>query len=113
MVRGGRKRVGVWAHRLLEDTGPGAASSSGRPASRCSGKRKGTTPPLSPRSTFWPDPVLPLDEAFARGLTVGRLVVSEVSKNLIHVFFLMEGAKKAAPPSNRDRWNAWASSAPA
>jgi 3-hydroxyacyl-CoA dehydrogenase / enoyl-CoA hydratase / 3-hydroxybutyryl-CoA epimerase len=40
----------------------------------------------------------PLTRALAiEAAAVGRLVVTDVSKNLIHVFRLMEGAKKAAP----------------
>jgi 3-hydroxyacyl-CoA dehydrogenase / enoyl-CoA hydratase / 3-hydroxybutyryl-CoA epimerase len=40
----------------------------------------------------------PLPQALAmEAEAVGRLVVTPVSKNLIHVFRLMEGAKKAAP----------------
>jgi 3-hydroxyacyl-CoA dehydrogenase / enoyl-CoA hydratase / 3-hydroxybutyryl-CoA epimerase len=42
---------------------------------------------------------LPLDAALAiEAETVGRLVASDVSKNLIHVFHLLESAKKAGPP---------------
>jgi len=40
----------------------------------------------------------PLDRAFElEAQALGRLIVTDVSKNLIHVFHLMEGAKKAAP----------------
>jgi 3-hydroxyacyl-CoA dehydrogenase / enoyl-CoA hydratase / 3-hydroxybutyryl-CoA epimerase len=40
----------------------------------------------------------PLDRALAiEAEAVGRLVATDVSKNLIHVFRLMEGAKKASP----------------
>jgi 3-hydroxyacyl-CoA dehydrogenase / enoyl-CoA hydratase / 3-hydroxybutyryl-CoA epimerase len=42
---------------------------------------------------------LPLDAALAvEAEAVGRLVVTDVSKNLIHIFRLMEAAKKAGPP---------------
>jgi 3-hydroxyacyl-CoA dehydrogenase / enoyl-CoA hydratase / 3-hydroxybutyryl-CoA epimerase len=42
---------------------------------------------------------LPLDAALAiEAETVGRLVVTDVSKNLIHVYHLLESAKKAGPP---------------
>jgi 3-hydroxyacyl-CoA dehydrogenase / enoyl-CoA hydratase / 3-hydroxybutyryl-CoA epimerase len=42
---------------------------------------------------------LPLDAALAvEAEAVGRLVVTDVSKNLLHVFRLMEAAKKAGPP---------------
>jgi 3-hydroxyacyl-CoA dehydrogenase / enoyl-CoA hydratase / 3-hydroxybutyryl-CoA epimerase len=42
---------------------------------------------------------LPLDAALAiEAETVGRLVATDVSKNLIHVFHLLESAKKAGPP---------------
>src|SRR5690606_1983290 len=41
---------------------------------------------------------LPLDAALdVEARAIGTLIVSDVSKNLIHVFHLMEGAKKAAP----------------
>ncbi|CAN5763310.1 fatty acid oxidation complex subunit alpha FadB [soil metagenome] len=41
---------------------------------------------------------LPLEEALAiEAAAVGRLVVSDVSKHLIHVFHLLESAKKAGP----------------
>jgi 3-hydroxyacyl-CoA dehydrogenase / enoyl-CoA hydratase / 3-hydroxybutyryl-CoA epimerase len=40
----------------------------------------------------------PLDEAFAiEAQALGELVVTDVSKNLIHVFHLLESAKKAGP----------------
>ncbi|MEX0907115.1 MAG: 3-hydroxyacyl-CoA dehydrogenase NAD-binding domain-containing protein, partial [Gemmatimonadota bacterium] len=41
---------------------------------------------------------LPLDEALAiEAEALGELVVTDISKNLIHVFHLLEGAKKAGP----------------
>jgi 3-hydroxyacyl-CoA dehydrogenase / enoyl-CoA hydratase / 3-hydroxybutyryl-CoA epimerase len=47
---------------------------------------------------------LPLDAALAvEAEAVGRLVVTDVSKNLIHVFHLLEAAKKAGPPDVQPR----------
>lgn len=41
---------------------------------------------------------LPLDAALAvEAEAVGRLIVSDVARNLVHVFHLLEGAKKAGP----------------
>jgi 3-hydroxyacyl-CoA dehydrogenase / enoyl-CoA hydratase / 3-hydroxybutyryl-CoA epimerase len=47
---------------------------------------------------------LPLDAALAvEAEAVGTLVVSDVSKNLIHVFHLLEAAKKAGPTGVKGR----------
>ncbi len=54
--------------------------------------------PLAALDTIDRTLALPIEEALGvEAEAVGRLVVGDVCKNLIHVFFLMEGAKKAAP----------------
>lgn len=85
--------------RLLEDTAPGRRLLLWQARKQVLRETKGHYPaPLAALDVLARTLSLPLDEAFAlEARTVGRLVVSEVSKNLIHVFFLMEGAKKAAP----------------
>src|SRR5690606_24137575 len=85
--------------RLLEDTAPGRRLILRMARKQVLRETKGHYPaPLAALDVLARTLALPLDEAFAlEARTVGRLVVSEVSKNLIHVFFLMEGAKKAAP----------------
>jgi len=85
--------------RLLEDTAPGRRLLLWQARKQVLRETKGHYPaPLAALDVLARTLALPLDEAFAlEARTVGRLVVSEVSKNLIHVFFLMEGAKKAAP----------------
>jgi 3-hydroxyacyl-CoA dehydrogenase/enoyl-CoA hydratase/3-hydroxybutyryl-CoA epimerase len=96
------------ATRLLEDTAPGRRILLAQARRQVLKETKGHYPaPLAAIETLGETISLPLDEAFAReARTLGRLVASEVSKNLIHVFFLMEGAKKAAPaepPGEVDR----------
>lgn len=96
--RRGRRRKGIGA-RLLEDTAPGRRLLLSQARKRVVAETKGHYPaPLAALDVLGRTLSLPLDEAFAlEAETVGRLAVSDVSKNLIHVFFLMEAAKKAAP----------------
>jgi 3-hydroxyacyl-CoA dehydrogenase/enoyl-CoA hydratase/3-hydroxybutyryl-CoA epimerase len=47
---------------------------------------------------------LPLDDALrVEARALGELIVTDVSKNLIHVFHLLEGAKKAGPADIKPR----------
>src|SRR5690606_18526970 len=84
--------------RLLEDTAPGRRLILRMARKQVLRETKGHYPaPLAALDVLGRTLSLPLDEAFAlEAETVGRLAVSDVSKNLIHVFFLMEAAKKAA-----------------
>ncbi len=91
-----RKGLGT---RLLEDTAPGRRLLIHTARKRVLGETKGHYPaPLAALDVLTRTLSLPLEQAFAlEAETVGRLAVSDVSKNLIHVFELMESAKKAAP----------------
>lgn len=85
--------------RFLEDTAPGRAILFRQARKQVLRETAGHYPaPLAAISTIATSLPLPLDEAFEREAhATGRLVATEVSKNLIHVFNLMEGARKAAP----------------
>lgn len=87
--------------RFLEDTAPGRALLFRQARKEVLRQTGGHYPaPLAAIETIATSLPLPLDEAFEREAHVtGRLVATEVSKNLIHVFNLMEGAKKAIPPA--------------
>ncbi|MEN8375283.1 MAG: 3-hydroxyacyl-CoA dehydrogenase NAD-binding domain-containing protein [Gemmatimonadota bacterium] len=87
------------AARLLEDTAPGRRLILREARKRVLKESGGHYPaPLKILDTIRRTLPLPLDRAFeieARAL--GELVATPVSKNLIHVFRLFEGAKKGAP----------------
>jgi 3-hydroxyacyl-CoA dehydrogenase/enoyl-CoA hydratase/3-hydroxybutyryl-CoA epimerase len=91
------------ADRLLEETPPGRAILLSQARKRVLKETKGHYPaPLVAIDTLARSATASLDEAFeleARAL--GRLIVTEVSKNLVHVFRLMETAKKASPAGAR------------
>jgi 3-hydroxyacyl-CoA dehydrogenase/enoyl-CoA hydratase/3-hydroxybutyryl-CoA epimerase len=81
--------------RLLEDTAPGR-----RVVLREARKRmmKDYPAPLAILDTLRRTMSLPVADALQiEARAIGRLVTTDVSKNLIHVFRLMEGAKKKAP----------------
>lgn len=92
------RRRGVGA-RLLEETAPGRRLLIAQARRKVLRETKGHYPaPLAALDVLARTLALPLDRAFElESRTVARLAVSDVCKNLIHVFFLMEGAKKAAP----------------
>ncbi|HEX6940385.1 MAG TPA: 3-hydroxyacyl-CoA dehydrogenase NAD-binding domain-containing protein [Longimicrobiales bacterium] len=85
--------------RLLEETAPGRRLLLWQARKRVMRETKGRYPaPLAALDVLAKTLALPIDAAFElEARTVARLVVSDVCKNLIHVFFLMERAKKAAP----------------
>ncbi|HEX7118687.1 MAG TPA: 3-hydroxyacyl-CoA dehydrogenase NAD-binding domain-containing protein [Longimicrobiales bacterium] len=91
-----RKRLGA---RLLEETAPGRRLLLWQARKQVLRETKGQYPaPLAALDVLARTLSLPLDAAFAlEARTVGHLAVSDVCKSLIHVFFLMERAKKAAP----------------
>ncbi len=91
-------RRGVGA-RLLDETAPGRRLVLWQARKQVLRETKGHYPaPLAALDVLARTLSLPIDEAFGlEARTVGRLAVSDVAKNLIHVFFLMEAAKKAAP----------------
>jgi 3-hydroxyacyl-CoA dehydrogenase/enoyl-CoA hydratase/3-hydroxybutyryl-CoA epimerase len=97
-LEGGRgpKRDRKLLSRLVDETSPGRALALSRARSGVMKETRGNYPaPLLAIETIRRSTGVPLDRAFeieARAL--GRLIVTEVSKNLIHVFHLMEGAKK-------------------
>lgn len=86
--------------RLLEDTGPGRTILFRQARQEILRETGGHYPaPLAALRTISASLSLPLDEAFEREAdAVGRLIASDVSKNLIHIFNLMEGARKARLP---------------
>ncbi|MGH7504252.1 MAG: 3-hydroxyacyl-CoA dehydrogenase NAD-binding domain-containing protein [Longimicrobiales bacterium] len=90
---------------LLERTAPGRALLLSQARKRVLKETQGRYPaPLVALETIEQSLGVSLDEAFeleARAL--GQLIVTDVSKNLIHVFHLMEAAKKAAPSGARVR----------
>jgi len=94
-----RPRRKPLSDRLLEDTAPGRAILFRQARQQVLRETGGHYPaPLAAIETIAATISLPLEEAFAReAAAVGKLVVSEVSKQLIHVYNLMEGAKKARP----------------
>ena len=93
-----RTRGGL-AARLLDGTAPGRRVVLWQARKRLLQETRGHYPaPVRALETVDESAGLPLDEALrieARAL--GELIVTPVCKNLIHVFFLMEAAKKAAP----------------
>ncbi|HEX7052266.1 MAG TPA: 3-hydroxyacyl-CoA dehydrogenase NAD-binding domain-containing protein [Longimicrobiales bacterium] len=95
-----RRRRG-FAVRLLEDTAPGRRILFAQARKRVLRETRGHYPaPLVAIDTVRETLPLPLDEAFAReARAVGTLAASPVCKNLIHVFFLMQGAKRADVPA--------------
>ena len=96
-VRPRRKRP--FLARLLEDTAPGRRILFQQARRRVMKQTRGHYPaPLAAIETVRDTLSMPLDRAFEREAeVVGRLIASPVSKNLIHVFFQMEAAKKAGP----------------
>jgi len=96
------------ASRLLNETAPGRRLVLFQTRRKVLEETKGHYPaPLAAVNTIVETVALPLEEAFQREAeTVGELVAGPVCKNLIHVFRLMEGAKKppvAAEPRRVDR----------
>ena len=93
------------AIRALEATPPGRRVLFDQARKQVLKETKGHYPaPITALQVMKDSVGLPLDEALdieARAL--GTLVASDVSKNLIHVFNLMEAAKKAAPPDAEPR----------
>jgi 3-hydroxyacyl-CoA dehydrogenase / enoyl-CoA hydratase / 3-hydroxybutyryl-CoA epimerase len=85
--------------RLLDRTGPGRSLVLQQARRKVMKETRGHYPaPLAALDTIAQTVSAPLDVAFAREAeALGRLIVTDVSKNLMHVFHLMEGAKKAAP----------------
>jgi len=94
-----RKRLG---DRLLDETAPGRRLVLWQARKRVLAETKGHYPaPLVALDTIAATLNLPLDPAFEReAAAVARLITSDVSKNLVHVFYLMEDAKKARPPAD-------------
>ncbi|HUF68128.1 MAG TPA: 3-hydroxyacyl-CoA dehydrogenase NAD-binding domain-containing protein [Longimicrobiales bacterium] len=97
-LEGGRgpKRARKLLSRLVDETSPGRALALSRARSGVMKETRGNYPaPLLAIETIRRSTGVPLDRAFEiEAHALGRLIVSEVSKNLIHVFRLMEGAKK-------------------
>lgn len=91
--------------RLLEDTAPGRRILFRQARRRVFKQTRGHYPaPLVAIETIAQTLSMPLAEAFAReSEVVGRLITSDVSKGLTHVFFLMEAAKKAGPEAEARR----------
>lgn len=93
------RRRSIW-ERLLEDTAPGRAILFRQARRQILQETRGHYPaPLAALDTIRDTLSLPLDEAFEReAYKTGQLIASDISKNLIHIFNLIEGAKKNTPP---------------
>jgi 3-hydroxyacyl-CoA dehydrogenase/enoyl-CoA hydratase/3-hydroxybutyryl-CoA epimerase len=87
------------AARLLDRTAPGRTVVLRGARQRVLKETGGHYPaPLTALDVIARSVRAPLDKAFAlEARALGRLIVTRISKNLIHVFQLMESAKKAAP----------------
>jgi 3-hydroxyacyl-CoA dehydrogenase / enoyl-CoA hydratase / 3-hydroxybutyryl-CoA epimerase len=93
------RRAGGLAQRMAERTSIGRRVILKQARKQVLKQTRGRYPaPLEALSVMRRSAGKPLNRALAMEAdAVGRLVVSDVSKNLIHVFRLMEGAKKAGP----------------
>jgi len=87
------------ATKLLESTPPGRRVLFSQARKQVMKQTKGHYPaPLAALQVMKSSVGLPIDAALdLEARAVGTLIASDVSKNLIHVFHLMESAKKAAP----------------
>jgi len=87
------------ATKLLESTPPGRRVLFSQARKQVMKQTKGHYPaPLAALQVMKSSVGLPIDAALdVEARAVGTLVASDVSKNLIHVFQLMEAAKKAMP----------------
>lgn len=92
------RRRGLLA-RLLEEAAPGRSVILWQARRRVLRETAGHYPaPLTAIEVLGATATLPLEQALEREAeAVGPLVVGDVCKNLIHVFRLLEGAKKAGP----------------
>jgi 3-hydroxyacyl-CoA dehydrogenase / enoyl-CoA hydratase / 3-hydroxybutyryl-CoA epimerase len=95
-----RRRKRPLPKRVLDDTVPGRKLVLAQARKRVLKETRGHYPaPLAALDTIERSLGASLDEAFAHeARALGELIVTDVSKNLVHVFHLMEAAKKAAPP---------------
>ena len=93
------------ATRALEATPPGRRVLFAQARKKVMQQTKGHYPaPLAAIDVMRTSAGLSIDEALDREASaVAPLIVSKVSKNLIHVFHLMEAAKKAAPEAAHAR----------
>jgi 3-hydroxyacyl-CoA dehydrogenase/enoyl-CoA hydratase/3-hydroxybutyryl-CoA epimerase len=102
VLEGGRgpKRKRRLLSRLLDETAPGRALALSRAKAGVMKETRGHYPaPLLAIETIRRSIGAPLEDAFENEANaLGELIVTRVSKNLIHVFHLMEGAKKSGPP---------------
>jgi len=91
------------ASRIIDDSAPGRAIAFSRARKQVMKETRGHYPaPLLAIRTLRRSVRAPLDRAFeneARAL--GQLIASDECRNLIHVFNLMEGAKKPPPATSR------------
>ncbi len=94
-----RRRRRPLPTRLLEDTPPGRALLFRRATADVLKETRGHYPaPLAILGVMRRGIATSLEHAFElEAEALGRLIVTPESKNLIHVFHLMEGAKKAGP----------------
>jgi len=95
----GARRSRTLATRLLDRTSPGRKLVLGQARKRVMKETRGHYPaPRAALETIERSIDAPLDHAFElEAEALGRLIATGVSKNLIHVFHLMEAAKKAGP----------------
>jgi 3-hydroxyacyl-CoA dehydrogenase/enoyl-CoA hydratase/3-hydroxybutyryl-CoA epimerase len=86
--------------RLLDDTVPGRRLVLSRARKQVLKETHGHYPaPLAALDVVAASQGQPLEAALAiEARALGRLVVTPEARNLVHVFHLLEGAKKASPP---------------
>lgn len=100
-AEGGSRRRRSLSQRVLDDTAPGRRFLLWQARRRVLRETRGHYPaPLVALDTIRKTLSAPLEEAFRREAhALGRLITTAECKNLVHVFRLTEGAKKAAPPA--------------
>lgn len=93
------------AARVLDRTPPGRRLVLSQAKKRVMKETRGHYPaPLVALETIARIIDAPLERAFeVEAQALGKLIVTDVSKNLVHVFRLMEAAKKAAPKQQEPR----------
>jgi len=89
-----------WLERLLDDTSPGLRLVLKGARRRVGKETRGHYPaPLAALDVIADSRGKSLEQALeVEAQALGRLIVTPESKNLVHVFNLLEGAKKTAPP---------------
>lgn len=101
--RASRRRRRSLPERLLDETAPGRRLVLWQARRRVLAETRGHYPaPLAALDTIRDTMALPLEQALEREAeALGRLIATDVSKNLIHVFDLSNAARKAATATGK------------